>query len=299
MHTAEKPFNPEGEKRFGNNVTIINHWDRHAQKQSGEVFAAGGKAISRSAISEKGQREAREHGRHITAQTHGAKGYVSTSERTGQTLEKMLEGYQEANPDAPVRKSLRVKEELSSDQPEDFLKLYDEKFGAEKKKLLDHRGLSKEDFKQLTPDEQEKIAEQAEEPVLREWLDDADGELSRLYPPRDAAAHFAKIFSRHTDVAQRLYNGSEVDLFHVTHKTITEPFLVSGALLRTSDGKRINSLEDLGGSFETLGGWESEVRTNPEGKLRVSVRIRGEEYQVDPAVLGELLKNTIDTAGNS
>lgn len=289
-HFEEEPR----KKEFGSNVTIRNSWLRHAQKQSGEVFAAGATGLTTSAISEKGQRRASEFGKTIKTKTHGAKGFVSTSQRTEQTLEQILEGYAKENPGAPI-KNVRVREALTSDQPKDFLQLYDQRFSAEKKKVLSERGLSPEDFTRLTPDEQEDIAERAEEPVIREWLDNLESELAKLYPPREAAARFAPIFSRHTRIAERLYSGSEVDLIHVTHKSITEPFLVSGALIRASDGKRITKLEELGGSLEVLGKWESDVRTDEEGRVTVSIRIRGDEYRLDQTVLDELIKMRSDS----
>lgn len=275
--------------KFGANVDVRNFWIRHAQKVSGEVINAEQTNLSPSSISESGKIKSKEYGKRITAHKYGSKGYVSKLARTTETLEKILEGYQEQNPDILIR-SLRVREELTMDMPKEFVALYDKGFQANKKKILEERGLTETDFPKLSPDEQEKIAEEAEEPFMREWLDVENSELAKLYSPREAAARFANLFNkRHEKLGQKLYSGSEVDLFHATHKTITESFLVSGVLTRKSDGQQITKIEQLGSSLPTLGSWESELTTDGNGTPQVVVRIRGEEYEVNPTVLEDLL----------
>ena len=275
-------------KDRGANVDIRNFWIRHAQKKSGEVTSAGGSAISTSSISESGAEGAKDYGTAISAYRDGTKGYRSDSARTGETLEGIIAGYQKANPDKPVR-SKSVREALSVDMPEGFLTLYDQKFQEQKDKILESNGLSQDSFAGLTPDKQEEIAEAAEEPVIKEWLGDPNSELARLYPPAEVASRFAHLFSRrHERMARWLYSGSEIDLIHVTHKCITEPFLVSGVLIRKSDGVRITDLEQLSGSLATLGDWRSEVITDGGKNARIVVRIRGEEYEIDRSVLNKL-----------
>lgn len=281
-------------KKFGADVKIRNFWIRHAQKMSGEIVNAEKTSLSYSTISPKGEKESKAYGEKITAGKHGAKGYVSESMRTTQTLEKVLDGYQSANPDIPIRK-LRIREELTSEFPNDFLHLYDEKFGKEKERILKEAHLSKEVFAKLSSDEQEKIAEKAEEPVAREWIDNPKSNLSKLYSPREAAARFSVLFAkRHDGLARKLYSGSDIDLFHVTHKTITEPFLASGVLVRKSNDERVNTIEQLGGTLGTLGDWESEVRTDEKGESNIIIRIRGEEFKVDNDVLNILVKEGLN-----
>lgn len=281
-------------KRFGADVIVRNFWIRHAQKMSGEIIDAEKTSLSLSAISESGEDASEHYGAAITAREHGAKGYVSASQRTEQTLEKILDGYQTANPDKPIR-SMQVREELTSDIPREFLSLYDQKFNEQKKRILEAMGLSENNFDTLPPDEQERIAETAEEPIVREWLDNSESELSKLYPPAQAAARFARLFNRrHERLASKLYSESEIDLFHVTHKTITEPFLTSGVLVRKSDGERITKLEQLGGSLATLGDWQSEVITDNARESQVTIKIRGEEYDIDRSVLENLLQSQIE-----
>lgn len=278
-------------KRFGAEVVIRNYWQRHAQKMSGEVFNTGKTGISTSAISPAGAEKAEALGETFEAGQDGVKGYTSTSKRTEETLDAMLEGYRKSNPNAPVREKFRVKNELVAWGPPDFLALYDQKWSANKAKLLADRGLHKEDFSKLTPDEQQEIAEAAEEPVIREWLDNPESDLAKLHPPQVAAAKFAALFDRrHKRLAEKLYSGSEIDIIHGTHKTVTEPFLTSGVLIRKSDGKRITTLEDLGGSLGILDNWESDVKTGHDGLPATIIKIRGEEYDIDRSMLEQLLQ---------
>lgn len=278
---------------FGANVSIDNQWIRHAQKMSANISNAEG-GTSTASISEKGQEQAFELGTTIAASEQGAKGYVSSSARTTETLDQFLKGYQEYNPDTPIR-GKKIREELTLEFPDDFWKLYDDKFSAEKNRILTERNVTPEQFKDLTPDEQEKVAETAEEPVLREWVEDPKSELAKLFPPREQAARFASLFNRrHERLARKLYSGSDINLLHLTHKTITEPFLVSGVLTRKSDGERITSLSQIGGSLETLGNWESKVITDDQGKSEVSIFIRGEEFQIDSEILQALVAEDLE-----
>lgn len=289
----ERPYtieSPEG-KKFGADVIVRNFWIRHAQKKSGEIASTEKNSISLSSISEQGAVTSEDYGRVINASEKGAKGYVSSSPRTAQTLEKVLDGYQKNNPDKTIR-TVRIREELTSDLSPDFLALYNSKFGEQKQRVMVEMGFGESNFLKLSPDEQERIAEVAEEPVMREWLNDRESELARLYPPLMAARRFAHLFNqRHNRLAQKLYSGSEIDLFHITHKTITEPFLTSGVLIQKSSGERVTRLEQLGGSLQPLGDWQSEVATDEGGNPQIVIQIRGEDYEFDQAVFSNLLQS--------
>lgn len=284
------PENKESQEKekYGTNITIRNFWIRHAQKMSGEVMDIAGTAISSSSISPSGEQKSIEYGRNIKASERGAKGYVSTVKRTTETLEKILEGYRIANPNMPLRK-IRIREVLSSHEPERFLTLYNSKFSQEKNRILQELGKTPDEFSKLSPDEQEHIAETIGEPIISEWLDNPESDLAKLYSSRIAAACFAVLFcKRHGQLAQKLFSGSEIDLFHVTHKTITEPFLVSGVLIRKSDGQRITKLQEIGGSLNTLGNWESITTLDEHGKENTIVKLRGGEYVLDAETLKDL-----------
>jgi hypothetical protein len=292
---SETIRHPENESLYGRNVKIRNFWQRHSQKQSGAVFNPEATGLSASSISEGGRQRAESLGSTITASTHGSKGYKSNSPRTEETFEALMQGYKSANPSAPVREQVRFKKELVAAEGEPaFLQLYNAKWNENKKNLL-AQGILKGkypnvEFDQLTPDQQEEIAETAEEPVILEWVDNKDSELAKAYPPKLQAEKFAKLFNlKHERMAQKLRTDSEVDLFHNTHKTVTEPFLASGVLIRKSDSQRITKLAEIGGSLKILDNWESEVCLDSQGQSKITITIRGQEYYLDE----ETFKNLI------
>lgn len=284
-----------GRERRGNNVTIHNYWVRHTQKASGEIFNAAQSGISTSNISEGGATRAEERGRAFLAGKHGAKGYKSTSPRTLETFDALMRGYAESNPRAPIRETVNVRQALVAPSGnKEFLGEYNEKWSKNKEQLL-AAGIAAGkypdvEFGKLSPDQQEEIAETAEEPVTREWIDNPNSEMAKNFPPRIQAANFAVLFNRrHERMAKKLNANSEIDLFHNTHKTATEPFLASGVLIRKSDGKRITKLEDIGGSLQILDQWESIVKTDEQGNPVTVVKIRGEEFGLDSEAYNQLV----------
>ena len=290
-------FNSSIEKprEKGIKVTVHDYWIRHTQKKSGDVFNAEKSGISLSNISPGGAERAESRGRTLKASLHGAKGFKSTSERTQESFDALMRGYAELNPDAPIREKVRIRQELMSPSgtPE-FMKEYDEKWSANKKRIL-REGIAAGiypdiEFSNLTPDQQEEIAEAAEEPVIREWIDKPESSMAKKFPPRIQAANFARLFDRHLRMANKLNFGSEVDLFNNTHKTATEPFLASGVLRRKEDGKQITSLDEIGGSLKILDQWESISQTDDLGKRTEIVLIRGKEYEVDQGILQQLIR---------
>lgn len=278
-------------KKFGINVRVRNEWVRHAQKRSGNVFSKEGAGISTSSISPKGADTSKELGRRIAKQVDVVKAYVSDSARTRETVDNIYEGYEAQYPDLKKHKT-DSRKELSVSMPAEFEALYAEKFALNKRLETEKRGYSQEEFDTLSADEQEEIAEAAEEPIVREWLDNPESDLAQLYPKFDAASAFAKIFYNHHRIARFCKPESDVELLHVTHKTITEPFLTSGVLTRVSDGEKITSIAEIGGSLPTLGNWSSEVILDSEGKPKMTVQIGGEEYIVDIEQVRELATQT-------
>jgi len=279
----------ENQRIYGLNVKIKNHWIRHAQKMSGEVFAADKTKISTSSISPKGAEAAYKLGTTYEGLKDGTKAYTSTSARTKETVEKILSGYGATNQEADIRGEIRARSSLNAGGSPEFIKLYDTKWTENKKRLLAERGLALADFSKLSPDDQQEIAEAAEEPVIREWLDNAGSELAQLQNPEELASIFAKYFSDKHEMAKKLKNNSEIELFNVTHKTATEPFLASGVLIDSESGKKITKLEQLGGSLGILDNWDSEVVNDGEGKATIFVYLRGKKYDVDMVRLKELI----------
>jgi len=87
-----------------------------------------------------------------------------------------------------------------------------------------------------------------------------------------------------------LYSGSEIDLMHVSHHAVMEPFLTSGVLIREKDGKRITSLEDIERSLYLLEGWKSITEVDADGKIKLIIELRGDKYNVDMEMLKEMGK---------
>ena len=270
---------------YKSKVLIRNIWVRHAQKSSMVVYEDG--EISKSKLSRKGEKLSEEFGKRIKALKHGLKGYSSPSERTEQTLSNIIQGYKISNPSTVVRMP-RKSPLLLIRPPREFVELFDEKYRKNLKRKTEELG---KEFDELDLDAQERISELAEEEVIKEWLEDENSKLAQLYPPRKAASYFAVYFNRfHERLAKRLRSGSEVDIIHVMHKTSTEPFLCSGVLIDKETGKRVTSLEDIGGSLATLECWTSYVVVC-EGTYTILVELRGRTYVVDKKVLDELVKN--------
>lgn len=289
----EQPgYHDEEPKRLGSNVNVRNFWIRHSQKQSGEVHNAEVTGLSTSSISKGGEERAAAYGETITPRGRSVKKYVSDSSRTNETTDAVITGVKKHH--TIEEKNMWVKEELTAYGPSEWLNLYNSKWTANKEKILADQGLKLEDFSSLTPDEQERIAEEAEEPVIQEWLDDPNSELARLHPPRHAAARFASLFHRrHERLAKKLPNDSKIDITHVTHKTVTEPFLASGVLIDKTTRERVTKIAQVGGSLRILDNWESETQTNESGKAETIVRLRGKEYLLDNDLLQQLAKEGV------
>lgn len=276
--------------KYGANIELRNLWVRHSQKSSGEVFSQEGDGISNSSISQGGHDRARVYGENLGNKKKVVKSYISKVDRTAETGHDIIDGYVEKNNMETVALNERYCSELNSapGNPE-WLALFNEKFTKNKNQLLSAKGLSPEQFSSLSPDEQELIAETAEEPVMREWLDDPDSDLANAYDKNEAAALFAPLFDDHTfRIVDKLKSESKLDLLHNTHKTATEAFLTSG-VLKDKSGKKVNTLAELGGSLQILGNWESIVKTNESKEKEVVVRLKGEEFSVDTYKLQELL----------
>ncbi len=280
----ETPKNREIEqKENGTNVTIRNIWIRHAQKQSGEVANKEGTGMSTSSISKKGEKDAKAFGESIKAAPDGIKTYVSPASRTSETAQTIVKGYEKENTGVKIRTE-RMRYELIGDPPKEFLTSYAAAFAESRDNVLAGRSME-----QLSSDEQETVAEEAEESVITNWLENPNSSTAKAYSPAQAASDFAQIFEmRHEKMAKKLKPDSNIDLLHATHKTITEPFLISGVLIDAETGESITSLQQIGGSLGTLDNWESRVTTDNQGNATVEVTLRNKTYQIDNNVLQRL-----------
>lgn len=277
-------------EKYGRNVKVVNYWNRHAQKESAEGYNPNTGYISSSRISKKGLVDSIQFGRGIEASKQGVlRTYVSNVYRTTETAEGILKGYKEKNPEAITREIVEQERLFNPDiYPNEFWEVYNKKFGENKNRLMIEKGLDPKDFDGLSPDEQANIAEISEEPIIREWLQEGS-ELSNIFDPADAARDFGRLFYFHNvRIPGMVYSGTEIDLLHVSHHAVMEPFLVSGVLIREKDGKRITKLEDIERSLYLLEGWKSITETGADGKIKLTIELRGEKYNVDMEMLKEM-----------
>ncbi len=277
-------------KESAKNRIVHNRHQRHSQKAEGGVPGVGGIGTSKSSISPGGIERAITTGERASftfGQTLDLN--VSPEVRTKETLDAMAQGIKEMRPDieisddAPVRALL--KNWTGGASPE-FIAEHNRLWEINKTELLAKRGLTSDKFSTLTADEQEEIAEAAQEPVIVEWLDNKSSELARLYPPREAAARFAVYFDEmNGGKINDVKNNERYDALHGTHKTVTEAFLASGVLIRRSDNQRIEKITDLGGTLQVLDGWDSITEIDSKGGQTITIDMRGQVYTVDQTLL--------------
>lgn len=255
---------------------------RHAQKASGAVVNSDGSAISSSALSDRGVRDSFALGATLPFIGNTLIGRVSTNPRTSQTLQAVYEGYRSQYPNALIS-DVAVEPDLTNEYlSSEFLGVYDSLFCEHRVRLMNEAGVDPSTFKTLSPDQQERFAEGAEEPVVHQWLT-PDSALSMLCDSRDVASRFAAILKRYT--LDRVGNELVDPIIAVTHKTITEPFLVCGALVR-QDGGRVVSLQEIGGTLGLLDHFWVEVKRHTGSiYVNLTLTIRGQTYEVDPDTL--------------
>lgn len=268
---------------------------RHAMKSSGAVTATGGSTLSTSNLSSDGRASAIEAGKSIpvtgNSSPHMLAGHASPNARTSETIEYLVKGILAVHPNTHFT-GITVEDDLGVNLPADFLAVYDERFVAERKRLMVAEGLDPKTFKTLSAPEQARFAEAAEEPVITDWLT-PKSELFRMYDPAIVARRLARYFLIHTvDLANKMKDGEALGQIHCTHKSVPEPFLTSGVLISKGD-KRITSLRELGGSFGLLE--TATVITTRQGtSVETEIWFRGAHYAVDEKRLNELSPEPFD-----
>lgn len=247
---------------YGKNVEVRSIYLRHTQKASGAVGA--GSQISQSVISEQGGTDSIALGSDIpNPAKDGYKIGWSNSERTLQTANKLIEGY--LRDDERKRFNPGIKEQLFDNwKSKEFNQLYIGKWEENKKKIMLDRGYDPENYSKLSIDEQTEIAETAEEPVIEEWIDNKNSKLAELCSTEEAAAQLAVLVSRDIKMPTKLKSGSQVDLFRLTHKTITESLLMR--IITLPDGRKPQKLKEIGGSLGLNEGYEIDTKIDETGK---------------------------------
>ncbi|EKD43314.1 MAG: hypothetical protein ACD_72C00347G0002 [uncultured bacterium] len=159
-----------------------------------------------------------------------------------------------------------------------FLRQYEEKMvGPREEYLASHFPGRK--FSDLSPDEQEEVAEYANEFAVEWWLSFDDKRFDEeTLSPREMAANVAYKINHLVNLPKFMPDNGSVDLLSVGHKTSTEAFL-KFALERVANGDVVTGFENLveiGGSLKILDSWELVAKTDSQGQLQVSLTIRRE-----------------------
>lgn len=291
------------EKSFGLDVKIKAFYFRHAEKASGKVGDSSG--VSKSFISEKGQQDSEILGALLPEPAeHGHKMAWSSLERTSETGDAMLRGYSPDNRAKEFKKRVKI-ELLGKSVTKEFLDLYISKCIKNDNEILKAKGLDPDDYPKLTPEEQAEISEKGEENVIEGWINNEDSELVKMLTPEQAAADLAVIVRRDINMPKKLKLGSRIDLFRMTHKTITEPLLMKIIIL--PDGGKPDKLKDIGGSMGLNEGWEINSFINENGEKEVKLflyrvdksedfpKYNKEEYKIDLDELNRLADLGIKT----
>ena len=251
-------------EKFGCNVSVHSLYFRHAEKASGTLGT--GSQVSASLLSPRGKIQSENLGIDLRKLSvpglHGVKIRSSAQPRTRETADEMVAGHRGGEMPQYVP---RVRWEITADtQPKDFFALYVKKWEAIKTAEMKKRGIDPKDFSKLSSKEQAEIAEPAEEPIAAEWLENTESEMAQLFPLETAAAQIAVLVRRDVETANKLKNGSSIDLFSNTHRTMTEPLLMKIMIL--SDGSKPQKLSDIGGLLGLNDGFELRTNTDQHGR---------------------------------
>ena len=254
----------ETKEKYGKNVSISIHLVRHGEKHK------DGK------LSKNGVIEARKMGEKMRWKKV-VKGYYSSKERAKHTLEAILRGGK-SNIDKEMR--ARVRKNLSPViLSNDFAKsIYFQELDEEVSKI------------NLLPEEERiEVLKKIEERYVKKWLSyDSSRPDEQTSSPVDVAQKMAVLIDRYINMADRLKSGSQVDLINVTHEYMLAS-VVRYFLSRSVDGKTIKGM-DLVDSIERIGYLEDiiiNINSDEKGRKKVSVLLRGDEYELD---LGKIRK---------
>lgn len=259
-------------KERGKNVKLRLIFLRHAHKAEMDPHAGG--VISQSNLSEKGKQASQNLG-WTAATEENLKAYVSRFERSLETAENFLIGTLEKE-DAPAIFSTRVRPALDAPHfSEEFIDVYRAHFSPKP-----------ENFDSLSLDEKEKIIEDIEAPAVEYWLERWDEKFDEeTESAAEVAERTAYYFSCFDRMSEKLKSGSQVELMNITHKTVTEPFLI--ACLKPP----LPNLKEAEGPLDLLEGWEIIIETDENGKKSHAVKFRGKEYGIDMAKVAALKKS--------
>jgi len=298
-------FSRSPEEKIGRNTEARFTFLRHSQKSSGRVFSPDGGSVSMANISEAGKSRAFDFGNENLTGRNINKSYATTSDRTVQSLEAAFEG---AGIDPQI---LKQKGESGAflalpalPGSASFNKKYDQISEPIRQQYIsEHFGNI--NFDDLTQDQQEEVAEFAEEPAIEWYLAFGDQRPDEDTPsPREYAASVAFKMNRLINLPDHMKSGAKVDLVSAGHKTSTEAFL-KYVLEREIGGEKVvgfNSLAEIGGSLKILDSWDLKVLIDSQGKKIVKLVLhresgKQEEYDVNLESVRELAQEYMQVSG--
>ncbi len=268
----------------GRNTSATFTFLRHSQKNSGNILNNGESGISTSGISPEGVERAEKIGSQIFTGRNINKGYVTQVERTRETLNAALSAAAIVE-DTDVLEPGKTTNAFFSlpgmpISPES-LKTYNGIFKRNQENYIrnNFRGNT---FEELTPNQQEEVAEIAEEEALQWYLDFDNEQPDPNTPsPREHAAFVAYKMNKFINLTDYIASEKVIDLVSVGHKTSTEAFL-KYVIERDEGDKTItgfNSLEEIGGSLKILDGWELKIVNDDQGEKHCTIRLQRENGQ--------------------
>jgi hypothetical protein len=270
----------------GCNTTVLFTFVRHSQKKSGLVFSPDSTAISTSDISEGGRLRAARFGATYLTGRNITQAYATTYDRTKETLTAALHA---AGIHIPViQPSVGIDSFYTlpeSPESKKWAREYNKIFENNKDTYM-HQRYPGVKFDDLTPDQQEEIAEISEEPAIVWSLSFGNRRPDPGTPsPRKHAASVAYKMNRLVELTDTMPSGEQIDIISCGHRTSTEAFL------KYCLG--FDTLSEIGGSLRILDCWTMLVQNNNQGKKKVTLTIRREngkehEYGLDLAIVKKL-----------
>lgn len=245
------------------NLTSENNFEREKGENINLVisFIRHGDKDSKGELTERGYESARELGKHKEVLPDGIKIYNSPFRRTASTVDAILDGVEEQGKKDKTFKT-RQRIELAPPEWEHFEIIA--KKGKEAEEKEGRGGL----FRYIS---HEPLAQKD----LNHWT-----------------SALAFMIDRYRRGSHRFYEGSEVELRHITHDVVIGDFLRKVAVFKDKEGKRIEKVDfdKLGGSMNFLEGFEFVVRLDEKGNEFHKINFRGQELEVDEEKLNELVK---------
>ena len=118
-------------------------------------------------------------------------------------------------------------------------------------------------FDKLSPDEQEEVAENAEEPAMEWYLSFRNTRPDPETPsPRENASEVALKIDRLIKLVDFMPDGRSVNLLSCGHKSSTEAFLAYVLIIQDLGGTvktGFDKLAEIGGSLHILDSWTLSV----------------------------------------